>query len=37
MGGAVVIIPHEKMPTKTGPLCFVIKNQANNDKKQLKK
>jgi hypothetical protein len=26
MGGKVMIIPHEKMPTKTGlPLCSVIK------------
>jgi hypothetical protein len=37
MGGKVMIIPHEKMPTKTGlPVCFVIKNQANNDNKTTK-
>jgi hypothetical protein len=38
MGGKVMIIPHKKMPTKQGlPLCFVIKNQANNDNSNNKK
>jgi hypothetical protein len=32
MGGKVMIIPREKMPTKQGlPLCSVIKNRVNND------
>jgi hypothetical protein len=31
MGGKVMIIPHEKMPTKQGLPVLSIKNRVNND------
>jgi hypothetical protein len=36
MGGKVMIIPHEKMPTKTGGRSVSLLKITNNDKKQQK-